>query len=55
MLSCSGGACSASTTQTATLAVDAVAAFSQTDLVSGGTVMAATTDGNLRTVQRADA
>jgi uncharacterized protein (TIGR03118 family) len=47
MLSCSGGAYSASTTQTATLAVDAVMAFSQTDLVSNGTVMAATTDANL--------
>jgi uncharacterized protein (TIGR03118 family) len=47
MLSCSGGAYSASTTQTATLTVDAVTAFSQTDLVSNGTVMAATTDANL--------
>ena len=47
MLSCSGGAYSASTTQTATLMVDAVTAFSQTDLVSNGTVMAATTDANL--------
>jgi len=47
MLSCSGGAYSASTMQTATLAVDAVTAFSQTDLVSNGTVTAATTDANL--------
>jgi uncharacterized protein (TIGR03118 family) len=47
MLSCSGGAYSASTTQTATLMVDAVTAFSQTDLASNGTVMAATTDANL--------
>ena len=47
MLSCSGGAYSASTTQTATLTVDAVTAFSQTDLVSNGTVTAATTDANL--------
>ena len=52
MLSCSGGAYSASTTQTATLAVDAVTAFSQTDLVSSGMVMAGTTDANLRTAQR---
>jgi uncharacterized protein (TIGR03118 family) len=47
MLSCSGGAYSASTTQTATLMADAVTAFSQTDLVSNGTVMAATTDADL--------
>jgi hypothetical protein len=43
---------SASTTQTATPAVDAVTAFSQTDLVSSGMVMAGTTDANLRTAQR---
>ena len=47
MLSCSGGVYSASTTQTATLTVDAVTAFSQTNLVSNGTVTAATTDANL--------
>jgi uncharacterized protein (TIGR03118 family) len=47
MLSCSGGAYSASTTKTVTLMVDAVTAFSQTDLVSNGTVMAATTDADL--------
>jgi uncharacterized protein (TIGR03118 family) len=47
MLSCSGGAYSASTTQTATLTVDAVTAFSQTDLVSNGTVTAQTTDAEL--------
>jgi uncharacterized protein (TIGR03118 family) len=46
-ISCSGGAYSASTTQTATLTVTAAAAFSQTNLVSNGAVMAAVTDPNL--------
>jgi uncharacterized protein (TIGR03118 family) len=46
-MSCSGGAYSASTTKTATLTVTAATAFSQTNLVSNGTVMAAVTDPNL--------
>ena len=46
-LSCSGGMFSASATKTATLTVDAVTAFSQTNLVSNGVVTAATTDPNL--------
>jgi uncharacterized protein (TIGR03118 family) len=47
MISCSGGAYSVSTTQTATLTVSAATAFSQTNLVSDGTVMAAVTDSHL--------
>jgi uncharacterized protein (TIGR03118 family) len=47
MMSCSGGAYSASNTQTATLTVNAATPFSQTNLVSDGMVMAAATDPNL--------
>jgi uncharacterized protein (TIGR03118 family) len=47
MMRCSGGAYGPSSTQTATLAVTAATAFSQTNLVSNGAVTAAVTDPNL--------
>ena len=47
-LVCSGGIYSASTTQSATLTVNAPSAFSMSSLVSDGAVTAATTDANLK-------